>query len=167
MKIQRQHLVWIVSIVGIIIVGGWVSFVLTSPPTVKMVYYSPKRQKFVDKQALTSSALKRYGKDVALVRQYFEGPLSYHPEVWFLDARVKAVWVIPPKKPSHVVVNLSGDFLADVQRHPVLVERWIEGLFATLRENESQIEKCSILVEGKYERLWVGRWNLFYPLRVR
>ncbi|URA10004.1 hypothetical protein [Thermospira aquatica] len=167
MKIQRKHLLWIVSMLGIVIVAGGVSLVLTAPPKVKMIYYSPKRQKIVDKQVLSVSAFKQYGRDAALVRQYFEGPLSYPPEIWFLDAKVKSVWVVPPKKPVHLVMNFSKDFLTDVQRHPLLVERWLEGLFATLGENGSPIEKCSILVEGSYERVLVGRWNLFYPIKVR
>lgn len=164
---RKQH--WwqwflLVGVITGIIVG--VVLVVTRPPTVTMVYYSVGKKRFFDKQVMRTHMLKQYGKDVALVRQYFEGPLGYYPEVWFLDAKLMHVWVIPPKKPQHLVINMSREWVNDLQKHPLLVQRWIEGLFHTLKQNGSMVKKCSILVEGRYERLWLGSWNLYYPITV-
>jgi hypothetical protein len=167
MRDRKKLLFWIGGIAAVVIVMSGVIWFLTAPPRVKMVYYSASAKKVVDRQALQVSLLKRYGKDVAIARQYFDGPLSYAPVVWFLDGKVVGAWVITPKKPTHLVINLSREFMGDIQRHPLLVQRWIEGLFQTLRENGRPIEKCSFLVEGSYQKVVVGRWNLFYPVPVK
>ncbi len=167
MRDRKKLLFWIGGIAAVVIVMSGVIWFLTAPPRVKMVYYSASAKKVVDRQALQMSLVKRYGKDAAIAWQYFDGPLSYAPEVWFLDGKVVGVWVITPKKPTHLVVNLSREFMGDIQRHPLLVQRWIEGLFQTLRENGRPIEKCSFLVEGSYQKVVVGRWNLFYPVPVK
>ncbi|MCX7881671.1 MAG: hypothetical protein N2314_00410 [Brevinematales bacterium] len=167
MKRSKRLFFWIGGIIGVVFFLVLVLLVVTSPPKVRMIYYTSMGKKIVEKQVLQASMLKRYGKDSAIARQYFEGPLSYVPEVWFLDAKVRGVWVITPKKPTHLVIDLSQDFFSDLQRHPLLVQRWIEGLFHTLRENKRPIEKCSFLVEGRYQSVFVGRWNLFYPVPLR
>jgi len=161
---SRKRLFWIGIVSILIVLAGVIASLVTAPPRVRMVYYSPMKKRVIDRQTLLPSMVKQYGREVALVRQYFEGPLVYAPEVWFLDAQVKGVWVIPPRKAMHLVVNMSEAFVSDVERHPLLVQRWLEGLFQTIRENRLPIRTCSVLVEGKYRPLWVGSWNLFYPL---
>lgn len=169
MRDRKKFLFWIGGIAAVVIVMSGVIWFLTAPPRVKMVYYSSSAatKKVVDYQYLQMGFVKHYGKDVAIARQYFEGPLSYAPEVWFLDGKVLGAWTITPKKPAHLVINFSREFIGDIQRHPLLVQRWIEGLFQTLRENGRPIEKCSFLVEGSYQKVVVGRWNLFYPVPVK
>ncbi|MFN3661066.1 MAG: hypothetical protein ACK4TN_07525 [Brevinematales bacterium] len=167
MKDRRKLFFWIGGIVVVVIgISGLIWF-LTAPFGVNMVYYASSFKKVVERQTLQTTLVKRYGKDAAIVRQYFEGPLSYVPEVWFLDGKLLGVWVITPTKPTHLVVNFSREFVEDIQRHPLLVQRWIEGLFQTLRENRRPIEKCSFLVEGSYQKVVIGRWNLFYPVPVK
>ncbi len=112
------------------------------------------REKVVDRQALQMSLVKRYGKDAAIAWQYFDGPLSYAPEVWFLDGKVVGVWVITPKKPTHLVVNLSREFMGDIQRHPLLVQRWIEGLFQTLREMGDPLRSVVFWWKEVIKRWW-------------
>ncbi|MFN4217093.1 MAG: hypothetical protein ACK4HQ_06815 [Brevinematales bacterium] len=167
MRDRKKLLFWIGGIVILVIVISGFIWFLTAPPGVKMIYYASSFKKVVEYQTLHMTLVKRYGKDVAIVHQYFEGPLSYVPEVWFLDGKLLGAWVITPKKPTHLVVNFSREFIEDIQRHPLLVQRWIEGLFQTLRENGRPIEKCSFLVEGSYQKVVIGRWNLFYPVPVK
>jgi|GEM_PF-2267870 hypothetical protein len=158
---------WILGGVVVLLLAWVVIALVMAPPRVQMIYYSQVKRKFVDKQSLLSQYVKQYGRDAALARQFFEGPLGYYPEVWFLEARVLGVWAVTPSKPKHLIINMSGELVRDIEKHPLLVQRWIEGLFETLRANGSGIEKCSFLIEGEYRSLMVGSWNLAFPLVVK